>query len=122
LIPKVGAKRFTAYAMIISCLAVIVQFGLLRGISDLQQPVEVYAYGFSMAIFSTVIPAFLLASAIHRIGASHTAIVGSIGPVVTIVIAAIVLNETVSLMQLIGAVCVIAGVFSLGLKKSRHKA
>ncbi|RLL56055.1 DMT family transporter [Mariprofundus sp. EBB-1] len=116
-IPKVGAKRFTAYAMIISCLAVMIQFGLLREVSDLRQPVEVYLYGFAMAVFSTVIPAFLLASAIHRIGASHTAIVGALGPVVTIVIAAMVLNEAVSLMQMLGALCVIAGVFTLGLKK-----
>ncbi len=117
-IPKVGAKRFTAYAMIISCIAVIIQFGLLRDISDLRQPVEVYAYGFAMAVFSTVIPAFLLASSIHRIGASQTAIVGALGPIVTIVIAAVVLNEAVSLMQMVGALFVIAGVFSLGLKKT----
>ncbi|MDQ6955037.1 MAG: DMT family transporter [Mariprofundaceae bacterium] len=116
-IPKVGAKRFTAYAMIVSCLAVIIQFGLLRDISDLQQPVEVYVYGFAMAVFSTVIPAFLLASAIHSIGASQTAIVGALGPIVTIVIAAFVLNEAVSVMQMIGVLFVIAGVFSLGLKK-----
>ncbi|MDQ6997812.1 MAG: hypothetical protein Q9M17_03775 [Mariprofundus sp.] len=41
-IPKVGAKRFTAYAMIISCLGVIIQFGLLREVSDIRPPVEVY--------------------------------------------------------------------------------
>jgi len=117
-IPKVGARRFTAYAMIISSVAVIIQFGLLRDVTDLRQPVEVYLYGFAMALFSTVIPAFLLASAIHRIGASQTAIVGALGPVITIVVAALVLNEEVSVMQMLGALFVIAGVFSLGLKKT----
>jgi len=117
-IPKVGARRFTAYAMIVSCFVIILQFILLRDVSDLQQAMPVYAYGFAMALFSTVIPAFLLAAAIQRIGAGNTSIIGILGPVATIAMAALVLNEPASLMQMIGAFFVIAGIFVLGMKKS----
>lgn len=116
-IPKVGSKRFAAYAMMVSCLAVFVQFAILRDVSALNQPVAVYAYGAAMAIFSTVIPSFLLAAAIHRIGASQTSIVGALGPVVTLMMAAVLLNEAMSVLQVLGAVLVIGGVFVLGMKK-----
>ena len=113
IIPKVGARRFAAYAMIISCVAVFIQFGFTRDLINFDQPVAVYGYGFAMAIFSTVLPAFMLAAAMHRIGASKTSIVGGLGPVVTIGLAAIFLSEPLTLMQLLGAALVIAGVFVL---------
>lgn len=117
LIPKIGAKRFTAYAMIVSCVAVFIQFAAVRDLSDIAQPMAVYGYGLSMALFSTVFPSFLLAAAIYRIGASQTSIVGSLGPVATIAMAAVLLEEPVSLMQMIGALCVIGSIFILGVKK-----
>lgn len=70
-----------------------------------------------MALFSTVIPAFLLALAIQRIGAAHTSIVGALGPIATIILAALILNEPISLMQMIGALFVIGGILVLGTKR-----
>ena len=116
-IPRIGARRFTAYAMIVSSIAAMIQFFVLRDISNLNQPAAVYGYGAAMALFSTVIPAFLLAAAIHRIGASHTSIIGSLGPIATIAMAAALLDEPVSIMQMIGAACVILGIMMLGRKK-----
>lgn len=117
IIPKVGARRFAAYAMIVSCLAVFVHFAVARGLVDFEQPMPVYAYGFAMAIFSTVLPAFMLAAAIHRIGASKTSIVGGLGPIATIGLAAIFLAEPLTMMQLIGAALVMAGVYILSKSK-----
>jgi len=116
-IPRIGARRFTAYAMIVSSIAAMIQFFILRDVSNLNQPAAVYGYGAAMALFSTVIPAFLLAAAIHRIGASHTSIIGSLGPIATIAMAAALLDEPVSIMQMIGAACVILGIMMLGRKK-----
>jgi len=114
LIPSVGARRFTAYAMIFSCLAVTIQFALVRDVHDLLQPLPVYGHAAAMAIFSTVIPAFMLTAAIQMIGASRTSIVGSLGPIATIVLAAMVLEEPISMMQMVGATLVIGGVIMLG--------
>jgi len=119
LIPRIGSRRFMAYAMIVSCLAVIGQFIVSRDITVLDQPVEVYGYGLAIAFFSTVLPAFMLAAAIHRIGASHTAIIGGIGPVATIVLAVIVLGESMSALQVGGALLVVAGVLLLGRLRNR---
>ncbi len=119
LIPRIGSMRFMAFAMVVSCLAVIGQFIISRDITSLDQPLEVYGYGLAIALCSTVLPAFMLASAIHRIGASHTAIIGGIGPVATIVLAVIFLDESMSGLQIGGAVLAIAGVLLLGMFSRR---
>jgi len=115
LIPRIGSRRFMAYAMIVSCLAVIVQFIISRDMAMLNQPIAVYGYGLAIALLSTVLPAFMLAAAIHRIGASHTAIIGGIGPVATIVLAVLLLGESMNGLQVGGALLVVAGVLLLGL-------
>jgi len=120
-IPRIGGKRFTAYAMIVSSVAVILQFFVIRDVSALNQPAAVYGYGLAMALFSTVIPAFLLAAAIHRIGASDTSIIGALGPVATIAMASILLDEPVSIMQMAGAACVIAGISMLRNRKKPNR-
>ncbi|TLS76851.1 EamA/RhaT family transporter [Mariprofundus erugo] len=117
MIPKIGARRFTAYAMIVSCLAALIQFVLLRQLTDFQQPLPVYGYGFAMAVFSTVIPAFLLAAAIQRVGAGTASVVGALGPVMTIGLAVLLLGETATWMQMVGALLVIGGVSMLGVRK-----
>jgi len=119
LIPRIGARRFMAYAMIVSSLAVIVHFVLTHDLSALRQPLPVYGYGIAMAVFSTVLPAFMLAGAIHRIGASQTSIIGGVGPVSTIVLAAIFLGEAMNPLQMAGAVLVITGVLLLGMFRSK---
>lgn len=115
LIPRIGSRRFMANAMIVSCLAVMLQFIFSREMIMLDQPAVVYGYGLAIALFSTVMPAFMLAAAIHRIGASHTSIIGGIGPVVTIVLAVLILGESMSGLQIAGALLVVAGVLLLGL-------
>jgi len=120
LIPRIGSRRFMAFAMIVSCLAVIGQFIASRDMSMLNQPVAVYAYGLAIALFSTVLPAFMLAAAIHHIGASHTSIIGGIGPVVTIVLAVLLLGESMNGMQIGGALLVVLGVLLLGCFRNKQ--
>ena len=66
-----------------------------------------------MAIFATVLPAFMLSAGIKRIGSSRAALMGTIGPISTIFLAWIFLEEGVSALQLLGTVFVLAGVFAV---------
>jgi len=70
-----------------------------------------------MAVFSTVLPAFLLAAAMRRIGSMHTSMIGSIGPVSTIFLAYVFLGERMSAEQITGSILVLAGVLMISLKK-----
>lgn len=122
LIPKIGSVRFTSYAMIVSCLGVFLHFIIGHPTGLFKYPVEVYKLGLGMSIISTVIPSFLLGEAIRRLGAPNVAIIGSIGPISTIVLATLFLGETITRYQFAGTIIVIAGVTLLGIIKENPKA
>ncbi|MBZ0105175.1 MAG: DMT family transporter [Sulfuricella denitrificans] len=116
-IARIGALRFTAYAMTVACLAVLIQFFMTHPVADLRQSDRVYALSIAMAIFSTVLPVFLLSAGIRMIGSGRASMAGSIGPVSTILLAYIYLGETISPAQIAGSLLVLAGVLIIGLKR-----
>lgn len=117
LIPKFGVIKFTAYAMIVSCICVFIHYSIISEVSLFSFSWEVYALGFLIAVFATVIPSFLVSASIKMISSSNFAIVAGIGPISTIVLAAIFLNERLTLLQLFGALIVIIGILFVSLKK-----
>jgi drug/metabolite transporter (DMT)-like permease len=110
MIRRLGSARFTALVLTISTLAAEGHFIAARPYSALIQPVSVYALCAAMALFSTVLPVFMLSAAIHRIGSSSTALVGTLGPVLTIMFSWWLLGEPLSMMQAVGTALVLAGV------------
>ena len=118
-IQHMGATRFTAYASITSSVAAMLQFGLTHPLAMLNQPMRVYEMSLAMAIFSTVLPVFLLSYAMRHIGSGHTAQIGSIGPVVTIGLASVFLGEPVTLLQMAGTALVLAGVMMISLNAKK---
>jgi drug/metabolite transporter (DMT)-like permease len=110
LIPYTGSIQITCYTLMVSCLAVIIHFLLGDHPEMSSLPSEVFWIGGGMAVFSTVIPSFMIAEAVKRLSASHVAIIGSIGPFTTILLAAIFLGERITAFQGMGAVVIISGV------------
>lgn len=119
-IARIGTTRFTAYAMVVASSASLLQFAIMRPIGALDLPLRVYGLSVAMAVFSTVLPVFLLSYAIRRIGSGTAALVGTIGPVSTIYLAYVILGEQISLVQIVGSSLVLLGVLviSLNSKKS----
>ncbi len=109
-IRRLGAARFTALAMLVSTLATVLHLLATQPVAALVQPAPVYLYALGMALFSTVLPVFMTSSAIRRIGASRTVLIGTLGPVLTIFFGCWLLDEPLSLPQLAGAGLVLAGV------------
>ena len=116
-ISRVGSVRFTAFAMIVASVACVAQFLALRPLSALELPVPVYGYALAMAIFSTVIPGFLVAEALRRIGANQVAIIGALGPVTAIVLGYLGLDELMTPLQFVGAACVLIGVLVVSIRE-----
>ncbi|PKA04830.1 DMT family transporter, partial [Leptospira ellisii] len=112
LIPKIGSVKFTSYLMLLSGLIVILHFFLVRDLSLLVQPLPVYAYGLALGVLTTVIPAYFTSEGIRMIGSGRAAIVGSVGPISTILLAWIFLGEPITSSGLTGTVLVLAGVLS----------
>jgi drug/metabolite transporter (DMT)-like permease len=121
-IPRVGAARFTGYASTAACGFAIGQFFVLRGIDTLAQPAKVYWLSFAMALISTAMPIWLMAEGIKRIGANQTAMIAAIGPVLTIFLGWLVLNEVITYVQIVGAALVLAGVLLVSLKAEAASA
>lgn len=119
MIHKVGTIRFTSYAMICSALAILIHTYFVNGLAIWNYETEVYLLSLGMAIGATVIPSFMISGGIKLIGADNAAIIGSVGPVSTIVLAYIFLQEVITISHLIGTIFVLGGVLMITLTKER---
>jgi drug/metabolite transporter (DMT)-like permease len=115
-IARLGSLRFIAWAMLTSAVFVIVQFLLTRPLAALAAPASIQLLSLAMAVFSTVLPTFLVAEAIKRIGANRTSLIGSLGPVFTIWLGWWILGEPLHWIQLAGAAMVLGGVTLVTMK------
>ncbi len=122
IIGRIGSMRFISWAMLASTVFVLAQFLLTRELSALVVPTSIYAIALAMAVFSTVLPTWLIAESIQRIGANASSLVGSLGPVFTIGLGAAILGEPVYAIQLVGAALVLVGVTLVTLKSGRAGA
>ena len=121
-IARLGSLRFIALAMLVSTAFVLAQFVGTRPISDLTAPMRIQLLSLAMAVFSTVLPTYLIAEAIKRIGANRTSLLGSLGPLFTIALGFWILDEPVHAIQLAGAALVLAGVTLVTLKPRSRPA
>jgi drug/metabolite transporter (DMT)-like permease len=121
LIPKFGVVKFTAYAMLVSCVCVFIHFSFISETNLFILPCQVYGYGFLIAVFATVIPSFLVSASIKIISSSNFAIVAGIGPISTIILASVFLDESLTLVQFFGAILVVVGILITSLKKSKKE-
>ena len=117
LVMRLGSLRLVSYAMCVASAACISQFFLLRPASMLVQPAEVYWLSLVNAIFCTVFPVFLTMFAVQRIGAATASQAGMIGPVSTLFLGSLFLNEAITGWQLAGTVLVLMGMYLLSRKK-----
>ena len=120
-IARMGSLRFIAWAMLVSSAFVLLQFALTRDFALLRVPASIYGLSLAMAVFSTVLPTWLIAEAIRRLGANTSSLIGSLGPVFTIGLGALILGEAVHAVQLFGAALVLLGVALVTLQPSRAR-
>jgi drug/metabolite transporter (DMT)-like permease len=118
LVRRVGSMRFTAYSMAVSSIPAIAQFFVLDGVPALELPRAVWGYAIVLATLSTVVPVFLQAEALKRIGANHFALIGAVGPVSVALTSALGLDEPFTAAQALGALLVISGVLVVSLRRS----
>ncbi len=114
---KIGSREFTSLAMIGSTAFVAVHFLCTHSVRDFfNVPPVVYVYGLVLAFVCTVIPSFMINEAILKIGATRTTVIGSVGPVLTMLLAVVILSEPSSWKHFAGMGIAIVGV-SLVAKK-----
>jgi len=111
LISRLGSGRFTALAMGVASTATLLHYLLTRPWDEVfHQPWPIYLLAAGMALFSTVIPVFMQSAAIKAIGAGRASLIGMIGPLATLLLSWLLLDEAISSWQMLGSGLVIVGV------------
>lgn len=117
MVQRLGSIRLVSYAMCVSSAASLLQFFILKPIDQLFQPEAVMGLSMLNAIFCTVLPVFLTMFAVKRVGAAIASQAGMIGPVSTLILGSVFLQEQVSVWQIAGAGLVISGMYLLSKLK-----
>ena len=122
LIQKFGSWNFTGLALSIACIGTLTHYviaipnpiGLLT-----QLPSAVIWYGVGLGFMVTVLPTVLLMQSIERLGASQSAMIASIGPILTIILATLFLGEKMNAIQWFGCALNIVAVMMITLSKKK---
>ena len=122
-IQRLGSTMFTAFGMSIASIAFLTQSGIEMA---LHAPPPVTANGYwlalALAIVCTVIPSFMIAEAISRIGPGPMSAVGGVGPVVAAWAAVAILGEPFGWPHLAAMALTILGVWLLARPKLTRTA
>ena len=110
LVGSIGPRLFTCIAMSGAAAAALFQFALTQPLGSMIVAPKIFGYGVLLAIGATVLPSFLLNAALQRISAQANATIGTLSPVVTILLAVMILGEQFTLVDACGTALVIAGV------------
>lgn len=113
IIARMGSQLFTCLAMLAGSSALILQFVVTHSFADVPLTASVLWLSAGNALIATVVPSFLVAEAIARIGPASTSVVASTGPIMTSVMAILVLGEHFTLSHLLGMLLVIGGILLL---------
>lgn len=122
LIRTFGSWNFTGLALTVACLGTLVHYVMATPQPVqlvMQLPAAVLWSGVALGFLVTVLPTILLMQSIERLGASQSAMIASMGPVLTLLLAVVFLNEHLNGWQWLGCLLNIAGVMMITL--SKHK-
>ncbi|WP_371395568.1 DMT family transporter [Fretibacter rubidus] len=129
LIDQVGAKLFTCIAMTAAATVTGLHFITLHGGIDgariaLDLPPRLYVIGAAIALFSTILPSFMIATAVGRVGPQAVAILAMIGPAATIAGAVFILSEPFGWVDALGTAITMIGIglYTLIDKRAKIKA
>ena len=101
-------------------LGVMLILALMRGVvvpADLQTWLSLGALG----VVSTAIPIFFMMTGISKLGAPRAAIVSTIQPLLTVLLAVVFLSEVIHPLQMLGGALIIASIVLLEGWRGKHK-
>lgn len=127
-IDRLGSLLFTCISMASATFATLIHTAVVLLLSTLNnsENIEMGLYNphwefnselitliLLLTFAATIIPSFMISEAVKRIGAANAALTGTIGPIITSVLAVILLGEIFTLFHGIGMILVILGVSRL---------
>ncbi|MEM9304404.1 MAG: EamA family transporter, partial [Pseudomonadota bacterium] len=118
---SLGSAQFTAVAMTAAGLALAVAYQGTHGWQHVALSPKAWTLMLALVVFVTVLPLYLVAEGVRRIGAERGAIASTVGPPATAIMAVLLLGESISGGQLLGMGMIIAGILTLELASRRKR-
>lgn len=114
MISRLGSTVFTCCAMFTAGMVIFTHLATQSLITEEFQfaslPPRIWMLGLVLAVFSTLIPSFMVNIAINRIGAQATATLGLLSPIATIFFAVVWLGEPFGFYDGLGTMMTLIGI------------
>lgn len=114
---QISSAGFTVYAMTAATVALCLHFFIKHPITAFTLNDRAWQLLIFMVLFATVIPVFMIAESVRQIGAQRAALISTVGPPSTILLAALILDESMLFSQLGGVVFILAGIIFLEIRQ-----
>jgi drug/metabolite transporter (DMT)-like permease len=115
---ELGSARFASIGMSAAAVLLALHFLVFRSVEEIAVlGVREWVLLGILAMFCMFVPGLLQAEGMRRVGAQRGAIGSTIGPVTTVVLAAIFLDERLNLWQLLGSAMIVGSILVLSLGK-----
>lgn len=109
-IARMGSMLFTSIALTSAGLASLLHYWIARGSLAFPVSGKFMLIAAALAVFATVLPSFLMNAGLARIGPQATAMISTLSPLITILLAVELLGEPFTPIDALGTVLVIAGI------------
>lgn len=113
MVARVGTMRLVGWASTVACILCIAQFLLVRPLEAALVAPEVLWLSLLNGTACTVAPVLLLMVAISRVGSTAAAQASLLGPLSTIVMGAVLLDEPLTTWVIVGTILVLCSIWML---------
>jgi drug/metabolite transporter (DMT)-like permease len=114
---RLGSSFFTFIAMASAAVGFFGHYQIASGWQNIDLSGSAWLTLVTLIVFSTVLPLLLMAEGVRRVGASRAALISTLGPPATAIMAYYLTGEMLTLSQLAGIGLVIVGVLSLEMAR-----
>jgi len=119
---QIGSSRFALFAMTAAPACLVPHYLWTEDIATMG---DITPFGWllllALAVLCMFLPALLQAEGVRRIGAQIGAVLSTVGPPTTVVIAWWVLDERLNLWQWLGMALIVLGILTLELARARAR-
>ena len=116
---RLGSGLFTFTAMTAAAVGMAVHYQIFAGWDSVDLPVAGWWTLAALVVLSTVLPLFLMAEGVRRVGAAKASLISTVGPPATAIMAQELTGEVLAPAQWLGIALVLIGVMALEVRRQR---
>ena len=109
-ISEMGATLFTSVALSAAAVTTLAHVFIVRGHLDTSMSWHYFMLAAGTGLLATVIPSFFVNAGMAKIGATSTAMISNVSPLLTIYFAVVLLGEAFTWSHALGTALVVGGV------------